>query len=108
MEGQKGKWFLIQSQPNPFLSQCRDRRSEKESALAWGVSPVGEGVGGHARCWRTPSPSRTDGASHWFSSEDKRPEARRKAVGAGISAFVAGEYAVRGEKSVPNATKISV
>lgn len=45
MEGQKGKWFLIQSQPDPFLSQCRDRRSEKETALAWDVSPVGEGVG---------------------------------------------------------------
>lgn len=45
MEGQKGKWFLIQSQPNPFVSQCRDRRSEKETALAWDVRPVGEGVG---------------------------------------------------------------
>lgn len=49
-----------------------------------------------------------DGASHWFSSEDKRSEARRKAVGAGIPSFVAGEYAMRGEKSVPKATKISV
>lgn len=45
MEGQKGKWFLIQSQPDPFLSQCRDRRSEKETTLAWDVRPVGEVVG---------------------------------------------------------------
>lgn len=98
---------MIQSQPNPFVSQCRDRRSEKETALAWDVRPEGEGVGmpvagehPHLAGWM----ERATG----FLLRTKGLNTRRKAVGVGISSFVAGEYAMRGEKSVPKATKISV
>lgn len=63
MEGQKGKWFLIQSKPNPFLSQCRDRGSERETALDWDVRTIGEGAGmpgageyPHLAGWMKPGP----------------------------------------------------
>lgn len=91
MEVQKGKWFLIQSEPNPFLSQYRDR-SEKETGLDWDVRPVGEGVGTCEVGKHPISQSRLDKASLCFSFEEK-------AVGVGISPFVAGEYAMQGLKS---------
>jgi hypothetical protein len=68
----------MQSEPNPFLSQYRDRRSEKETGLDWDVRPVGEGVGIYRAGKHPISPSRLDRASHCFSFENKRSEERRK------------------------------
>lgn len=75
--------------------------------MDWDLSPVGKGAGmpgvgehSHLAGWME--------LANCFSSEDKRFETRRKAVGAGISSFVAVEYAMQGENSVPKATKISM